>query len=58
MAGIESDKTTQVIEAQGGYVIVSNSAYNYTQAEQLCTRMIRVGIACLPMPYAGIQLPK
>ena len=38
--------------------LIAGPIDDYAQAEQLCTRMIRVGISCLPVPYAGKSLPQ
>ncbi len=39
-------------------MLIAGPIENYAQAEQLCNRMQRVGIACLPLPYEGVELPK
>lgn len=38
--------------------LVAGPIRDYAEAEQLCVRMIRVGISCLPVPYAGQALPE
>jgi len=38
--------------------LVAGPIGDYEQAEQLCVRMIRIGISCLPVPYAGQALPE
>lgn len=38
--------------------LVAGPIRDYAEAEQLCVRMIRVGISCLPVPYAGQTLPE
>ncbi len=38
--------------------LVAGPIGDYEQAEQLCIRMIRIGISCLPVPYAGQALPE
>lgn len=37
--------------------LVAGPIDDYAQAEQICIRMIRMGISCLPVPYAGRALP-
>jgi len=37
--------------------LIAGPIDDYAHAEQLCARMIRVGISCLPVPYAGRSLP-
>ncbi len=39
-------------------MLIAGPIENYAQAEQLCSRMLRVGIACLPLPYEGVEMPK
>jgi len=38
--------------------LIAGPIEDYAQAEQLCTRMIRVGISCLPVTYEGVAMPK
>lgn len=38
--------------------LVAGPINDYAQAEQICIRMIRIGISCLPVPYAGNELPE
>lgn len=38
--------------------LVAGPINDYAQAEQVCVRMIRIGISCLPVPYAGQSLPQ
>lgn len=38
--------------------LVAGPIDDYTRAEQVCVRMIRIGISCLPVPYAGQSLPQ
>jgi len=38
--------------------MIAGPIEDYSIAEQLCTRMLRVGIACLPIPYEGIEMPE
>lgn len=38
--------------------LVAGPITDYAQAEQLCVRVIRIGISCLPVPYAGHALPE
>ena len=37
--------------------LIAGPINDYAHAEQLCARMVRVGISCLPVPYAGSALP-
>ncbi len=39
-----------------GQRIIAGPIRSYAQAEQLCTRLIRVGIECLPLPYSGQKI--
>ncbi len=38
--------------------LIAGPVNSYAEAEQLCTRLVRVGIACLPVPYAGEKMPE
>lgn len=38
--------------------LVAGPIDDYVRAEQVCVRMIRIGISCLPVPYAGQSLPQ
>ncbi len=38
--------------------LVAGPINDYAQAEQLCARVVRIGISCLPVPYAGEDLPE
>lgn len=40
----------------GSLRLIAGPVASYTQAEKICGRMIRVGIPCLPVPYAGDPL--
>jgi len=46
------------IDENGNQKLIVGPIENYAQAEQLCTRMTRVGISCLPMAYEGQEMPK
>ncbi|MCF6343641.1 MAG: hypothetical protein L3J15_03045 [Devosiaceae bacterium] len=37
--------------------LIAGPVNSYAEAEQLCTRLVRVGIACLPVPYSGQKMP-
>jgi len=38
--------------------LVAGPIAGYSPAEEICARMIRIGISCLPVPYAGHALPE
>lgn len=38
--------------------LVAGPISGYAQAEQICTRMVRIGVSCLPVPYMGNALPE
>lgn len=38
--------------------LVAGPISGYAEAEQVCARMVRIGIACLPVPYMGNALPE
>lgn len=38
--------------------LVAGPISGYAEAEQVCKRMVRIGISCLPVPYMGNALPQ
>lgn len=47
----------QDVEGDNGKIIVAGPVTDLAQAEQLCLRMDRVGIPCMPKPFKGEPLP-
>lgn len=47
----------QDVDGEDGKMIVAGPVTDRAQAEQLCVRMDRVGIPCVPKPFEGEPLP-
>ena len=45
------------LEGSDGRQIVAGPVASRTEADQLCSRMDRVGIPCVPVPFVGTSLP-
>ena len=45
-------------QSNGSQRLIAGPVGNYAEAEQLCIRLLRVGISCLPTPYSGHAMPE